>query len=49
MSIHIKEYDNISIPYDQFVKKVLLYANPTSKPKKVRAEIDSSFVKLKES
>lgn len=37
MSIHIKEYNNISIPYDQFTKKILLYANPTPNQKKVQA------------
>jgi hypothetical protein len=49
MTTHIKEYNNIAIPYDHFTKKILMYANPTSQPKTVRAQIDSSFVKLKES
>lgn len=47
MSSHIKEYNNISIPYDQFTKKILMYANPTPQSKTVYAEVDSPNVKLK--
>lgn len=37
MTTHIKEYNNITIPYDQFIKKILMYANPTSQSKRIRA------------
>jgi hypothetical protein len=39
MNIHIKEYNNISIPYDKFTKKTLMYANPSEKIKKISGEI----------
>lgn len=32
---YIKEYKNIVIPREKFIKKVLLYANPTANPKTI--------------
>ena len=48
MERHIKEYNNITIPYEQFVKKCLLYANSTSEQKIVKASLSSRYVKIKE-
>ena len=50
MNHHVKNYNNISVRKEKLVKKVLLYANPTSEERRVRARIcgeEGRYVKLK--
>lgn len=47
MKRYRKEYNNLTLNYEKFIKKCLLYANSTAHPKTVTAKLNSPYVKLK--
>ena len=50
MPTHIKNYNNISIKQEKFIKKALLYANPTAQQKIVTAHLHPNpYARLKSS
>jgi hypothetical protein len=46
--MHTKYYNDIRIPYDTFVKKAIVYANPTSETKHIRIQSSSPNIKIKQ-